>query len=205
MRIDVINSNGQSTGRSVELPDSIFGIEPNEHVMYLAIKQYNAAQRQGTHKTKEKGEVARTTKKFKKQKGTGGARAGSLKSGTVKGGGNIFGPRPRSYDIFLNKKVKKLAKYSALSLRAKAGNLKVVEDLSFDTPKSKTFLSIMKNIGVASAKNALFVSGDYNSNVHLSGRNIANARVLSASDVNTYEVLKATEVVLFESAVSKIV
>ena len=205
MRIDVINSNGQSTGRTVELPDSIFGIEPNEHVMYLAIKQYNAAQRQGTHKTKEKGEVARTTKKFKKQKGTGGARAGSLKSGTVKGGGNIFGPRPRSYDIFLNKKVKKLAKYSALSLRTKQGNLKVVEDLSFETPKSKAFISVMKNLGVADVKNALFISSDYNTNVYLSGRNISNARVLSASDINTYEVLKSSDVVLFESAVSKIV
>lgn len=205
MRVDVINSNGQSTGRSVELPESIFGIEPNEHVMYLAVKQFNAAQRQGTHKAKEKGEIARTTKKFKKQKGTGGARAGSLKSGTVKGGGRIFGPRPRTYDIFLNKKVKKLAKYSALSLRAKQGNIKVVEDLNFDTPKTKTFVSFMKNIGVADSKTALIVSSEYNVNVYRSGRNIPNARIIDAAGINTFEVLKASDLVLFESAVSKIV
>lgn len=205
MRVDVINSNGQSTGRSVELPDSIFGIEPNEHAMYLAVKQYNAAQRQGTHKTKEKWEVARTTKKFKRQKGTGGARAGSLKSPTVKGGGRAFGPRPRSYDFSLNKKVKRLARYSAYSSKMKMGNLVVVEDFNFDAPKTKQFISVMKGLGLAEAKQALFVYPDYNKNVFLSGRNLPNSRLMNVKDVNTFELLKASNLVLFESAVSKIV
>ncbi len=205
MRIDILNSNGQSTGRSIELPDAIFGIEPNEHAMYLAVKQFNAAQRQGTHKSKEKWEIARTTKKFKRQKGTGGARAGSLKSPTVKGGGRAFGPRPRDYDFSLNKKVRKLARYSALSLKAQSGKLKVVEDLSYDAPKTKAFAGVMKGLGVNEVKNALIVLPDYNENVYLSGRNIANARLMNVKDINTYEVLHATDLVLFESAVSKFV
>ncbi len=205
MRIDILNSNGQSTGRSIELPDAIFGIEPNEHAMYLAVKQFNAAQRQGTHKSKEKWEIARTTKKFKRQKGTGGARAGSLKSPTVKGGGRAFGPRPRDYDFSLNKKVRKLARYSALSLKAQSGKLKVVEDLSYDAPKTKAFAGVMKGLGVNEVKNALIVLPDYNENVYLSGRNIANARLMNVKDINTYEVMHATDLVLFESAVSKFV
>lgn len=205
MRIDILNSNGQSTGRSIELPDAIFGIEPNEHAMYLAVKQFNAAQRQGTHKSKEKWEIARTTKKFKRQKGTGGARAGSLKSPTVKGGGRAFGPRPRDYDFSLNKKVRKLARYSALSLKAQSGKLKVVEDLSFDAPKTKAFAGVMKGLGVNEVKNALIVLPDYNENVYLSGRNIENARLMNVKDINTFEVLHATDLVLFESAVSKFV
>jgi large subunit ribosomal protein L4 len=167
MRVDVLNSNGQSTGRSVELPDAIFGIEPNEHAMYLAVKQFNAAQRQGTHKTKEKWEVSRTTKKFKKQKGTGGARAGSLKSPTVKGGGRAFGPRPRNYDFSLNKKVKKLAKYSALSLRAKQGAVKVIEDITMDAPKTKAFASIISKV---STSKVLVIYPENSHNVYLSGR-----------------------------------
>lgn len=205
MRIDVLNSNGQSTGRSIELPDSIFGIEPNEHAMYLAVKQFNAAQRQGTHKSKEKWEIARTTKKFKRQKGTGGARAGSLKSPTVRGGGRAFGPRPRDYDFSLNKKVRKLARYSALSLKAQNGKLKVVEDLNYDAPKTKTFAGVMKGLGVNDVKNALIVLPDYNENVYLSGRNIENARLMNVKDINTFEVLNATDLVLFESAVAKFV
>jgi large subunit ribosomal protein L4 len=173
--------------------------------MYLAVKQFNAAQRQGTHKAKEKWEIARTTKKFKRQKGTGGARAGSLKSPTVKGGGRAFGPRPRDYDFSLNKKVRKLARYSALSLKAQSGKLKVVEDLSFDAPKTKSFVGVMKGLGVNEVKNALIVLPDYNENVYLSGRNIANARLMNVKDINTYEVLHATDLVLFESAVSKFV
>ncbi|MBK8700456.1 MAG: 50S ribosomal protein L4 [Saprospiraceae bacterium] len=205
MRVDVLNSNGQSTGRSIELPDAIFGIEPNEHAMYLAVKQYNAAQRQGTHKAKEKWEVARTTKKFKKQKGTGGARAGSLKSPTVKGGGRAFGPRPRDYDFSLNKKVKKLARYSALSLKAQQGSLKIVEDFAMDAPKTKQFAGVMDKLGVASAKKTLFVFPDYNDNLYLSGRNLPNARIMNVKDINTFEVLQASDLVLFESSVSKIV
>lgn len=205
MRIDVLNSNGQSTGRSIELPDSIFGIEPNEHAMYLAVKQFNAAQRQGTHKSKEKWEIARTTKKFKRQKGTGGARAGSLKSPTVRGGGRAFGPRPRDYDFSLNKKVRKLARYSALSLKAQNGKLKVVEDLNYDAPKTKTFAGVMKGLGVNDVKSALIVLPDYNENVYLSGRNIENARLMNVKDINTFEVLNATDMVLFESAVAKFV
>ncbi len=205
MRIDILNSNGQSTGRSIELPDAIFGIEPNEHAMYLAVKQFNAAQRQGTHKSKEKWEIARTTKKFKRQKGTGGARAGSLKSPTVKGGGRAFGPRPRDYDFSLNKKVRKLARYSALSLKAQSGKLTVVEDLIYDAPNTKAFAGVMKGLGVNEVKNALIVLPDYNENVYLSGRNIANARLMNVKDINTYEVLHATDLVLFESAVSKFV
>ncbi|MBK9689994.1 MAG: 50S ribosomal protein L4 [Saprospiraceae bacterium] len=185
MRIDVLNSNGQSTGRSIELPDAIFGIEPNEHAMYLAVKQFNAAQRQGTHKSKEKWEIARTTKKFKRQKGTGGARAGSLKSPTVRGGGRAFGPRPRDYDFSLNKKVRKLARYSALSLKAQNGKLKVVEDLNYDAPKTKTFAGVMKGLGVNDVKSALIVLPDYNENVYLSGRNIENARLMNVKDINT--------------------
>lgn len=205
MRIDVLNSNGQSTGRSIELPDAIFGIEPNEHAMYLAVKQFNAAQRQGTHKSKEKWEIARTTKKFKRQKGTGGARAGSLKSPTVRGGGRAFGPRPRDYDFSLNKKVRKLARYSALSLKAQNGKLKVVEDINYDAPKTKTFAGVMKGLGVNNVKSALIVLPDYNENVYLSGRNIENARLMNVKDINTYEVLNATDMVLFESAVAKFV
>jgi large subunit ribosomal protein L4 len=202
MRVDVLNSNGQSTGRSVELPDAIFGIEPNEHAMYLAVKQFNAAQRQGTHKTKEKWEVSRTTKKFKKQKGTGGARAGSLKSPTVKGGGRAFGPRPRNYDFSLNKKVKKLAKYSALSLRAKQGAIKVIEDITMDAPKTKAFASIISK--VSSAK-VLVIYPENSHNVYLSGRNLPNARLINGRDINTFEVLQANDLVIFESSLANII
>jgi large subunit ribosomal protein L4 len=202
MRVDVLNSNGQSTGRSVELPDAIFGIEPNEHVMYLAVKQFNAAQRQGTHKTKEKWEVSRTTKKFKKQKGTGGARAGSLKSHTVRGGARAFGPRPRDYDFSLNKKVKKLAKYSALSLRAKQGSVKVIEDITMNEPKTKTFAAVLSKL---STSKVLVIYPDNNHNIYLSGRNIPNARLINGRDINTFEVLHATELVIFESSLANII
>jgi large subunit ribosomal protein L4 len=203
MRVDVINSNGQSTGRSVELPDSIFGIEPNEHAMYLAVKQFNAAQRQGTHKTKEKWEVARTTKKFKRQKGTGGARAGSLKSPTVKGGGRAFGPRPRNYSFSLNKKVKQLAKKSALSLKAKTNNIRIVEDFNIDAPKTKVFASLLNAAGVT--KRALIIYPEGNNNVYLSARNLPNASLSVAKDINTFEVMNASELVIFESSLANII
>ena len=203
MKVDILNIEGQSTGRSVELPEDIFGIAPNEHVVYLAVKQYNAAQRQGTHKSKEKWEVNRTTKKFKRQKGTGGARAGSLKSPIFKGGGTVFGPRPRNYNIKLNDKVKTLAKYSVLADKAQNGKLKVVEDFNFDAPKTKQFSSILDAMGIADKK-TLFIAGDYNKNVYLSARNIPNSGLVSAKDVNTYELLNANEVVLLESSIEKL-
>jgi large subunit ribosomal protein L4 len=203
MRVDVINSKGESTGRSIELSDAIFGIEPNQHAMYLAVKQFNAAQRQGTHKTKEKWEVHRTTKKFKRQKGTGGARAGSLKSPSVKGGARAFGPRPRDYSFSLNKKVKKLARYSALSLKAKTNNIKVVEDFNLDAPKTKVMANLMKAAGVT--KRALVIYPEGNNNVYLSARNIPNANISIAKDINTFEVLNATELVIFESSLANFI
>lgn len=202
MKVDVLNIEGNPTGRTIELPEELFGIEPNKHVLYLAIKQYNAAQRQGTHKAKEKWEVNRTTKKFKKQKGTGGARAGSLKSPSVKGGGTVFGPRPRSYDIYLNKKVKRLAKYSALSAKAASGNIKVVEDFTMEGPKTKKFATILTSLGVGEKK-SLVIIPEYNDNIYLSGRNIPKANIVNVSDVNTYELLNARDIVFVESAVAK--
>lgn len=203
MKVEVLNKEGQSTGRKVELSDAIFGITPNEHVVYLAVKQYNAAQRQGTHKAKEKFEVNRTTKKFKKQKGTGGARAGSLKSPLFKGGGTVFGPRPRSYDFKLNTKVKRLARYSVLSDKLQQGGLKVVEDFTFDQPTTKSYRQVLEAMGVDNKK-TLFVVGEKNQNVYLSSRNIPNSSVVEAKDLNTYEILNANEVVLMESSIAHI-
>ncbi len=203
MKIDILNIQGQSTGRSVELSEDVFGITPNEHSVYLAVKQYNAAQRQGTHKAKERGEVSRTTKKFKRQKGTGGARAGSLRSPIFKGGGTIFGPRPRKYNIKLNDKVKKLARYSVLSDKMKNGKIKVVENFSLDAPKTKEFTAILTNMGIADSK-TLFVGGEYNNNVYLSARNIPNTGYINAKDVNTYELLHANELIILEDAINKL-
>ena len=203
MKIDVINRSGSSTGRSVELPSEVFGVTPNEHVVYLAVKQYLAAQRQGTHKAKEKWEVSRTTKKLKKQKGTGGARAGSMKSPLFKGGGTVFGPRPRKYVIHLNKKVKALARHSVLADKAASGNIKVLEDIKFDTPKTKEFAQMLASLGL-SGKKTLFILPDYNVNVYRSGRNIPNTRIVTTAELNTYDVLKASEVILFESTVANI-
>lgn len=202
MKLDILNIKGGSTGRSIELPEDVFGVTPNEHTIYLAVKQYLAAQRQGTHKAKEKGEVWRTTKKFKKQKGTGGARAGSLKSPIFKGGGTVFGPRPRNYDIFLNKKVKSLAKYSALAFKAQQGAIKVVEDFSFDAPKTKSFVEVANGVGFGSK--TLVVLPDYDSNVYLSGRNLPGTNIVSVNDLNTYDVMNAKTIVFLESSVSKV-
>ena len=202
MKIDVLNVNGGSTGRSVDLPENVFGIEPNAQALYLAVKQFNAAQRQGTHKAKEKAEVWRTTKKFKKQKGTGGARAGSLKSPIFKGGGTVFGPRPRTYEIFLNKKVKTLAKFSALSAKVAAGSLKIVEDFSFDGPKTKKFSEVYNNLGLTGK--SLLILPDYDENVYLSARNIPGASVVNVKDVNTFEILNAKNILFLESAIAKV-
>ncbi|MDQ6813683.1 MAG: 50S ribosomal protein L4 [Bacteroidota bacterium] len=199
MQIDVLNIQGQPTGRSVELPEEIFGAEPNNHVIYLAVKQYLAAQRQGTHKVKTRAEVQGASRKLHKQKGTGGARKGNIRNPLYKGGGTIFGPKPHSYDIKLNRKVKDLAKISALSHKAKDNAIVVVEDINMDTPKTKQFLSIMSRLNVADKK-TLFVVPEYNETLHLSSRNIPNAAAVLLSDVNTYEIVNADVLVLTESA-----
>jgi len=199
MQIDVLNIQGQPTGRSVELPEEIFGAEPNNHVIYLAVKQYLAAQRQGTHKVKTRAEVQGASRKLHKQKGTGGARKGNIRNPLYKGGGTIFGPKPHSYDIKLNRKVKDLAKISALSHKAKDNAIVVVEDINIDTPKTKQFLNIMDTLNV-SDKKTLFVVPEYNETLHLSSRNIPNAAAVLLSDVNTYEIVNADILVLTESA-----
>ena len=204
MNIDVLNISGTSTGRSVELPDSIFGIEPNAHCIYLAVKEYLANQRQGTADSTERGDVHRTTKKFKKQKGTGGARSGSLKNPMYKGGGRAFGPHPRDYTQKLNKKVKVLARKSALSQLASNGKLKVVEDLSFAAPKTKEFANILANLGLATSKTVV-VTPAFNDVLYRSGRNIANTKIKIASDLNTYEILNCKTLLLTESSIQKIV
>lgn len=202
MKAAVLNINGQATGREVELPDSIFGIEPNKHVLYLAVKQYLANQRQGTHKAKEKGEVSYSTKKIKRQKGTGGARAGSIKSPVFVGGGRVFGPRPRDYSQKLNKKVKALARASAFSHKVKENALIVLEDFNFDTPKTKQYAGVLKNLGLT-GKKTLLVVDEVKENVLLSLRNLPRTAVSSTDNVNTYSILHCNTLILSESAISK--
>lgn len=203
MKIDVLNINGESTGRSVELSDDIFGQTPNEHAVYLAVKQYLANQRQGTHKAKERGEVAGSTKKLHRQKGTGGSRKGDIKNPLFRGGGRIFGPRPRNYTVRLPKKVKRLAKISALSAKAEAGAIVVLEDFTFDAPKTSEFKAILGNLNLASTK-TLLVTSEAEREVFLSSRNLQKADVKRAADINTYEIMNAQAIVLSESAVSKL-
>ncbi|MBK7226596.1 MAG: 50S ribosomal protein L4 [Saprospiraceae bacterium] len=203
MRLDIVNVNGQSTGRSVELPADIFEITPNEHVIYLSVKEYMANQRQGTHDSKERNEVWRTTKKFKRQKGTGGARAGSLKNPMFKGGGRAFGPHPRDYSQKLNKKVKVLARKSALSQMAASNSIIVVEDFTFNAPKTKQFVDIIKGLKL-DGKKSIFVTPEYNSMVYLSGRNIPKTSIQVAKDLSTYEILNTATLVLTESSIEKI-
>jgi large subunit ribosomal protein L4 len=200
MKLDVLNIQGQSTGRSVELPEEIFGIEPNPHAVYLAVKQYNIAQRQGTHKAKEKNEIARTTKKLKRQKGSGTARAGSMKSPVFRGGGRVFGPKPRNYDIKLNKKVKELAKYSAYSDKANSNSILIVEDFNLDSPSTKKYLEILNNLKV-SGKSLLLTSGQ-NNNVYLSSRNLSKAKVTTVREVNTYQLIESDILVLSEGCIN---
>jgi len=199
MQADILNIQGQPTGRTIELPEEIFGTEPNEHVVYLAVKQYLASQRQGTHKVKTRAEVQGASRKLHKQKGTGGSRKGNIRNPLYKGGGTIFGPKPHSYDIKLNRKVKDLAKISALSYKAKESAIVVVEDINFDTPKTKQFIGIMDTLKV-SDKKALFIIPEYNESLYLSSRNIPNADAVILSDVNTYEIVNADVLVLTESA-----
>ncbi len=203
MKIDILNTDGKSTGRSAELPDEIFGATPNEHVLYLAVKQFNAAQRQGTHKSKERGEIAGSTRKIKRQKGTGTARAGSIKSPVFRGGGRIFGPRPRNYSIKLNKKVKRLARVSALSQKAADGSLKVVEDFTMEAPKTAALSAILSSVS-GDAKRTLLVVGDYDNTLYLSSRNLPKSGVVSATNLNTFEILHCQNLILTESAIGKI-
>jgi len=202
MKLDVLNIKGESTGRSVELPSEIFGVEPNEHAVYLAVKQYNAAQRQGTHKAKERGEIKGSTKKIKKQKGTGTARAGSIKNPLFRGGGRIFGPRPRNYNVRLNKKVKALARASAFSYKASQGAVKIVEDFSFDSPKTKNYVNALAALGVQDKKSLLLLS-ESNSSVYLSSRNVQRTKVDTFDQSNTYDIMNANCVLISESAVAK--
>lgn len=203
MKLTVLDSNGKDTGRQVDLSDNIFGIEPNEHAVYLEVKQYLANQRQGTHKTKERNEIQGSTKKIKRQKGTGTARAGSIKSPVFRGGGTVFGPKPRDYSFKLNKKVKKLAKRSALSFKAKENLLKVMEDLKIEAPKTKAFIEVLNGLSVNGSK-TLFIASELDKNVVLSSRNIPNAKVISTDELTTYDMVHSDLIVLFESAVEPI-
>jgi large subunit ribosomal protein L4 len=203
MEAKVLDINGKDTGRKVQLSDSVFGIEPNNHAVYLDVKQYLANQRQGTHKAKERAEVAGSTRKIKKQKGTGTARAGSKKSPLFKGGGTVFGPRPRSYSFKLNKSLKRLARKSAFSLKVKESNLVVVEDFNFETPNTKNFINVLKALGLENKK-SLFVLGESNKNVYLSSRNLKASSVVTSSELSTYAILNANNLVLSEGSLEGI-
>ena len=203
MEVKVLDINGKETGRKVQLSDSVFAIEPNKHAVYLDVKQYLANQRQGNHKAKERAEVAGSTRKIKKQKGTGTARAGSAKNPSFKGGGTVFGPRTRSYSFKLNKNLKRLARKSALSLKVNESNLVVVEDFTFETPNTKNFINVLKALGLENKK-SLFVLGDSNKNVYLSSRNLKASSVVTTSELSTYAILNAKSLVLLEGAVDGI-
>ncbi len=199
MQLEVLNIQGQKTGRTVDLPEEIFGIEPNNHAIYLAVKQYLAAQRQGTHKVKTRAEVKGASRKLHKQKGTGGSRKGNIRNPLYKGGGTIFGPKPHKYDIKLNRKVKDLAKMSALSTKARENAIVVVEDLNFEAPKTKNFMSILNSIN-ATEKKTMFVMPEYNDNVYRSIRNVPSVLGTLLSDINTYDIVNTQVLVLTESA-----
>jgi large subunit ribosomal protein L4 len=201
MELTVLNKTGQETGRKVDLPDSIFAIDPNDHARYLAVKQYLANQRQGTHKAKGRAEIALSTRKIKRQKGTGGARAGSLKSPLFIGGGRVFGPEPRDYSFKLNKKVKQLARVSALSHKAKENSVIIVEEFNMETPKTKEFVQMNKNLKIDNKK-SLFVLTEQNKTIYLSSRNLEGKKVVSLSDLNTYDIMNASVLVFTESSIN---
>ena len=203
MKVAVLDLNGKDTGRKADLSKDVFAIEPNNHAVYLDVKQYLANQRQGTHKSKERAEISGSTRKIKKQKGTGTARAGSIKSGVFRGGGRMFGPRPRNYSFKLNKNVKRLARKSAFTIKASEKSITVVEDFTFDTPKTKNFTAVLKALNL-DTKKSLFVLGSSNNNVYLSSRNLKGSEVLIDSEISTYKILNANQVVLFESAIKNI-
>jgi len=200
MELAVLNIKGKETGRKVNLNDSIFGIEPNDHAIYLDAKQFLANNRQGTSKSKERGEIAGSTRKIKRQKGTGTARAGGIKNPLFRGGGRMFGPRPRLYGFKLNKKVKELARRSALSYKASTSNIIIVEDFSFEAPKTKEFIKMGSNLKI-SDKKSLFVLSEQNKNIYLSSRNLQGVEVVTATELNTYKIMKASTLILAESAV----
>ncbi len=203
MKVAVLDINGKDTGRKADLSGDVFAIEPNNHAVYLDVKQYLANQRQGTHKSKERAEISGSTRKIKKQKGTGTARAGSIKSGVFKGGGRIFGPRPRSYSFKLNKSLKRLARKSALSIKAGEKSIVVLEDFNFDSPKTKNFTAILKALNLENKK-SLFVLGGSNNNVYLSSRNLKGSEVITNSELSTYKILNANQIVLLESSLEGI-
>jgi large subunit ribosomal protein L4 len=203
MELSVLNKEGKETGRKVTLSDHIFGIEPNDHAIYLDVKQYMANQRQGTSKSKERGEISGSTRKIKKQKGTGGARAGSIKSPTFRGGGTIFGPRPRNYEFKLNKKVKQLARKSALTYKAAENSIMVLEDFNLEAPKTKEIVALRTNLQIADKK-SLFVLPVENNSIYLSSRNLKDVSVVTASELNTYQILNAKTLVILEGSLNKI-
>ncbi|WP_447636101.1 50S ribosomal protein L4 [Flavobacterium microcysteis] len=203
MEVKVLNINGKETGRTITLSDSVFAIEPNNHAVYLDVKQYLANQRQGTHKAKERAEVTGSTRKIKKQKGTGTARAGSVKNPLFKGGGTVFGPRPRSYSFKLNKNLKRLARKSAFSIKAKESNIIVIEDFNFEVPNTKNFINVLKALGLENKK-SLFVLGESNKNVYLSSRNLKASSVVTNSELSTYAILNANNLVLLEGSLEGI-
>jgi large subunit ribosomal protein L4 len=203
MDLKIIDASGKVTSKKVTLSDSVFGIEPNDHAIYLDVKQHLANRRQGTHKSKERAEISGSTRKIKKQKGTGGARAGSIKSGTRVGGGRIFGPRPRNYHFKLNIKLKRLARKSAFSYKAKNEGILVLEDLKFDAAKTKEFKALLSALKLDNEK-VLLILGEQNDNVYLSSRNLGRVKVVTADSVNTFDVLNAKKVVLAESSISVI-
>lgn len=201
MQLDILNIEGKKTGRTIELPEEIFGVEPNNHVIYLAVKQYLAAQRQGTHKVKTRAEVKGASRKLHKQKGTGGSRKGNIRNPLYKGGGTIFGPKPHKYDIKLNRKVKDLAKISALSVKAKENSIIVLEDLNLATPKTSQFAGILQKLNVnVNGRKTLVVLPEYNDNVYLSLRNIPTVDSVMLSDINTYDIMNSNTLIITESA-----
>ncbi len=203
MELAIVNTTGKETGKKIKLSKEIFGIEPNDHAIYLDVKQYLANQRQGTHKTKQRAEINRTTKKAFRQKGTGGARRGSMKSPLVRGGGRVFGPQPRDYSFKLNKKLKTLARLSALTYKAKQNNIMVLENFTMEKARTKEYASILKNLNLENQK-VLFVIPENNANIYMSARNIQKNKVIAAMDLNTYDVLNAGKLVLVEGSVSVI-
>jgi large subunit ribosomal protein L4 len=203
MEVAVLKSSGEQTSKKVSLSDAIFGIEPNDHAIYLDVKSYLANQRQGTHKSKQRNEISGSSKKLKKQKGTGGARAGNIKNPQFKGGGRIFGPQPRDYSFKLNKKVKDLARKSALTYKAKDNSIAILEDFSFDAPKTKNYLALLKALSATDQKTLLVLS-EANKNVVLSGRNVQHAKITTAEQINTYDVMNADRVIFVVSSISKV-
>ncbi|GAB1449500.1 MAG: 50S ribosomal protein L4 [Bacteroidetes bacterium] len=203
MELAVVNTSGSETGRKVSLSNTVFGIEPNDHAIYLDVKQYLANQRQGTHSSKERSMVSGSTKKLHRQKGTGGSRKGSIKTGTFVGGARIHGPQPRDYSFKLNKKLKQLARKSALTYKAKENSITVLENFTFEAPKTKNYLNILNSLKVADSK-TLLVLADYNENIYRSGRNLPNTRIMMAGDLNTYDILHADRLILIENSVGVI-